>query len=236
MPHNAQESAMMICYCEYLSNLKKFNGSEEKKVVQFVNHIERIRKVIYAKDAILYCMCTAKLDGEAKRWYEDNMSLNQWEHLKSALLERFTTSDLSSRIFEQLKERKQKSDESITACYDTIIKLCHEYDPSISQKMMLSWLENDAKDSLKIPLKRQIKLLTEGTRTIRTFLKLAKGEQELQTEHCSELESAQLYPPYFANTVLITLQQTANEHSNRAHHSRPPPTTTSYQSRTRYQQ
>jgi hypothetical protein len=74
------------------------------------------------------------------------MSINQWEHLKSALLERFTTLESSSKIFEQLKERKQKTDETITSYYDAIIKLCNEYDSSMSQKMIISWLENGIKD------------------------------------------------------------------------------------------
>ncbi|CAF5181622.1 unnamed protein product, partial [Rotaria sp. Silwood1] len=108
MPHTAEDSAMMICYRECLSNLEKFNGGEEQKISQFIKNIERIGKMIEANDNILYCMCIAKLDGEAKRWYENNMSLTQWEELKLALLERFTTSDSSSKIFEQLKERKQK--------------------------------------------------------------------------------------------------------------------------------
>lgn len=97
----------MICYRECLSNLEKFNGGEDQKVLQFVINIERIGKTINANDDILRCMCMAKLEGEAKRWYEDNMSLTQSESLKPALLARFTTSDLSSKIFEQLKERKQ---------------------------------------------------------------------------------------------------------------------------------
>ncbi|CAF4088430.1 unnamed protein product, partial [Rotaria sp. Silwood1] len=165
MSHTAQDSAMMICYRECLSNLEKFNGDEEQKISQFLKNIERIGKMIEANDNILYCMCTAKLDGEAKRWYENNMSLTQWEELKLALLERFTTSDSSSKIFEQLKERKQKPDETITSYYDAIIKLCHEYDPSMSQKMIISWLENGIKDSLKIQIKRQMKLLSESART-----------------------------------------------------------------------
>ncbi|CAF3897259.1 unnamed protein product, partial [Rotaria sp. Silwood1] len=183
MSHTAQDSAMMICYRECLSNLEKFNGDEEKKISQFLKNIERIGKMIEANDNILYCMCTAKLDGEAKRWYENNMSLTQWEELKLALLERFTTSDSSSKIFEQLKERKQKPDETITSYYDAIIKLCHEYDPSMSQKMIISWLENGIKDSLKIQIKRQMKLLSESARTTQAFLKIAKDEQELQEEN-----------------------------------------------------
>jgi hypothetical protein len=87
MPNAVQDSAMMICYRERLSNLEKFNGGEEQKVLQFINNIERIGKMINANDDVLHCMCTAKLDGEARRWYENNTSLTQWENLKSALLE-----------------------------------------------------------------------------------------------------------------------------------------------------
>ncbi|CAF4397781.1 unnamed protein product, partial [Rotaria magnacalcarata] len=171
---------MMICYRECLSNLGKFNGGVEQKVLQFINNIERIGKMITANDDVLHCMCTAKLDGEAKRWYEDNMSLAQWENLKPALLERFTTSDSSLKIFEQLKERKQKLDETISSYHDAVTKLCREYDSSMSQKMMISWLQNGIKDSLKTQIKRQMKLLPESARTTQAFLKIAKDEQELQ--------------------------------------------------------
>ncbi len=68
---------MIICYRECLSNLEKFNGSEEQKILQFINNIERIGKMIDANNDILHCMCTAKLESESKRWYENNMSLVQ---------------------------------------------------------------------------------------------------------------------------------------------------------------
>jgi hypothetical protein len=236
MPTNVQDSAMMVCYRECLSNLEKYGGGEEQKVVQFINNIERIGKMINANDDVLHCMCTAKLDGEAKRWYEDNMSLTQWEHLKSALVERFTTSDSSSRIFEQLKERKQKSEETITSYYDAIIKLCREYDSSMSQKMMISWLQNGIRESLKIPIKRQMKLLSEPARTTQAFLKIAKDEQELQEENLPESEPTSSYAPYFANAVSAMLQQTKNEPPNTVDHRYHASTTTPYRSNTPYQQ
>ncbi|CAF4686011.1 unnamed protein product, partial [Rotaria sp. Silwood1] len=235
MSHTAQDSAMMICYRECLSNLEKFNGDEEQKISQFLKNIERIGKMIEANDNILYCMCTAKLDGEAKRWYENNMSLTQWEELKLALLERFTTSDSSSKIFEQLKERKQKPDETITSYYDAIIKLCHEYDPSMSQKMIISWLENGIKDSLKIQIKRQMKLLSESARTTQAFLKIAKDEQELQEENASKPETTS-YVPYFANTVSTTLKQMDDIPSNVPKHSYSPRTITPHEPGSLHQQ
>jgi hypothetical protein len=214
MPNNTQDSAMMICYRECLSNLEKFNGGEEQKVIQFVNNIERIGKMINANDTIFHYMCTAKLDGEAKRWYEDNMSLTEWGNLKSALVERFTTSDSSSKIFEQLKERKQKSDETVTSYYDAIMKLCREYDSSMSQKMMISWLENGIKDSLKIQIKRQLKLIPESSRTTQAFLQIAKDEQELQEANSPAPAPTPSYVPYFASQVSTTLPETEETRPN----------------------
>jgi hypothetical protein len=227
MSTNVQDPAMMICYRECLSNLEKFNGGEDQKILRFINNIERVGKIIEANDSLLHCMCTAKLDGEAKRWYENNLSLTQWENLKSALLERFTTSDPSSKIFEQLKERKQKPEETITSYYDAIIKLCHEYDPSMSQKMMISWLENGVKDSLKLHIKRQMKSLPETARTTQAFLKIAKDEQELQEVVVPTSDTTTSYVPYFSNTVSTTLHETENTHPNTRKHPHPLRTTTS---------
>ncbi|CAF4681154.1 unnamed protein product, partial [Didymodactylos carnosus] len=133
------------------------------------------------------------------------------------LFERFEPTESLSKIFEQLKERKQQSDETITSYYDAIIKLCREYDPSMSQRMMISWLENGVKDSLKIQIKRQMKALTESARTIQAFFKIAKDEQELQQDNFSELQPTQSYLPYFNNTVSTTLPRTTNQFQN------PPP-------------
>ncbi|CAF4471863.1 unnamed protein product [Rotaria socialis] len=163
---------------------KKFNGGEEYRILPFINNIDRIGKMIDANDNILYCMCMEKLDGEAKQ--------------------RFTTSDSSSKTFERLKERKQKPDETVTSYYDAIIKLFYKYDASMSQRMIISWLENGIKNSLKIQIKRQMKSLSESARTTQTFFKIAKDEQKLQDENVPELQATAPYVPYFANAISTT--------------------------------
>ncbi|CAF4459539.1 unnamed protein product, partial [Rotaria magnacalcarata] len=164
------------------------------------------------------------------------MSLTQWEQLKFALLERFTRCDSSSKLFEQLKERKQKTDETITSYYDAIIKLCHEYDPSMSQKMIISWLENGIKDSLKIPIKRQMKALSDSARTTQAFLKIAKDEQELQEENVPERKTTAPYIPYFSNTVSTTLKTPENIHPSESQHLHQTQTTNTREANNLYQQ
>lgn len=159
-------------------------------------------------------MCIAKLDGEAKRWYENNTSLTEWRTLKFALVERFTSSDSTSRTFEQLKQRKQQTNESITSYYDDVIKLCQEYDSTMSQRLMISWLENGINESLKIPVKRQMKTLLESARTTQAFLKIAKDEEELQENSSIQPESTSSVVPYFTNTVSTTLQRPEDREFN----------------------
>lgn len=216
-PTTTPDSATLICYRECLSNQEKFIGGEEEKVLRFINNIERIGKMINANDNILHCMCTAKLEGEAKRWYENNTSLTDWTCLKTALLDRFSQPDSSSRMFEELQQRKQKSDETITSYYDDIMKLCRAYDPEMSNKMKISWLENGMQDSLKIPVKRQMKTLPEEKRTAEEFLKIAKDEYGLQRKARPEIESTSTYAPYFTNTVSTTASRT----ENRLTHTKP---------------
>ena len=227
---STQDSAMMVCYRECLSNMAKFNSGDDQKITQFINNIERIGKMIDAKDNILYCMCTAKLEGEAKRWYEDQTPASDWKQLKKALIERFKSSDSTSKIFEQLRDRKQKPEETTNSYYDAIIRLCHEYDSTMSQKLKISWLENGIKDSLKIPTKRQMKLLSEEEHTTQMFLKVAKDEQELQEESPSTTEAnSTSHTPYFANTVATTLRPTENTSTTPSNHSRASRSTTSHQ-------
>lgn len=209
-PTTTPDSATLICYRECLSNQEKFNGGEEEKVLRFINNIERIGKMINANNSILHCMGTAKLEGEAKRWYENNTSLTDWSSLKTALLDRFPQSDSSSRVFEELQERKQKPDETITSYYDDIMKLCRAYDPAMSNKMKISWLENGVQDSLKIPIKRQMKTLPEEKRTAEEFLKIAKDEYGLQRKTRPETESASTHISYFTNTVSTTQTRMEN--------------------------
>lgn len=202
-----QHSAMRICYKESLQNLEKFTGDETKKVSKFINSIQRIGRMIEANDEILYHMCTAKLVGEARSWFDDNLPLTDWSDLKTALVARFEPTLSASKIFEQLQERKQQSDETVTSYHDAVIKLCREYDPSMSQKMMVSWLENGIQSSIKTQIKRQMKLLSESARTTQAFLKIAKDEQELHRDNTQQYEETPTYSSYFKTTVSTTLPQ-----------------------------
>ncbi|CAF1440335.1 unnamed protein product [Didymodactylos carnosus] len=86
--------------------------------------------MIGAKDDVLYCMCTAILNGEAQRWYENNTSLAEWNDLKQALFERFDPTESLSKIFQQLKQRKQQSDEQsrhiTTLLLNYVVNMTHQ--------------------------------------------------------------------------------------------------------------
>jgi hypothetical protein len=102
-----QNPVMTIYYEENFQNLEKFTSDETKNISQFINSIENIGQIIGERDKIRYCMCTAKLAGEARLRFKDNLSLAEWDDLKSALLARFEPTASSSKVFDQLEQRKQ---------------------------------------------------------------------------------------------------------------------------------
>ena len=58
--------------------------------------------------------------------------------------------------------------------------ICCEYDATMSQKMLKSWIEHGTNGAPRIPFKLQLKLLPEAARTTQASLKIVKDEQELQ--------------------------------------------------------
>ncbi|CAF2136424.1 unnamed protein product [Rotaria magnacalcarata] len=106
----------------------------------------------------------------------------------------------------------------------------------MSQKMIISWLENGIKDSLKIPIKRQMKALSDSARTTQAFLKIAKDEQELQEENVPERETTAPYIPYFSNTVSTTLKTPENIHPSESQHLHQTQTTNTREANNLYQQ
>ncbi|CAF1287245.1 unnamed protein product [Rotaria magnacalcarata] len=103
----------------------------------------------------------------------------------------------------------------------------------MSQKMMISWLQNGIKDSLKTQIKRQMKLLPESARTTQAFLKIAKDEQELQDDS-PEQETTQPYMPYITNTVSTTLQDKRNTSEKVSTSTYSPPRHTTYEYKKQY--
>ncbi|CAF1183810.1 unnamed protein product [Didymodactylos carnosus] len=195
----------MECYKDGLSHIGTFDGNESTKVEQFLAQIERIGNLIEAQPNVLYSMTKAKLVGEAANWFTANQAtLTEWEELKAQMLTRFKPVTSSSQLFEKLTKRRQGPDESIITYYDSVIKLCREYDPSMSDKMKISCLEKGLKDELKIQVKRQMKALTE--QIPHAFLQIAKAEAELlsQVQLPSEITQS-----YFIPSTISTITRPA---------------------------
>ncbi|CAF4378547.1 unnamed protein product, partial [Didymodactylos carnosus] len=156
------DPVLMECYKDGLSHIGAFDGNESTEVEHFLAQIERIGNLIEAQPNVLCSMTKAKLVGEPANWFTANQAtLTEWEELKDQMLTRSKTVTSSSQLFEKLTKRRQEPDESIITYYDSVIKLCREYDPSMSDKMKISFLEKGLKDELKIQQKAEAELLSE---------------------------------------------------------------------------
>ncbi|CAF1441593.1 unnamed protein product [Didymodactylos carnosus] len=151
------DPVLVECYKDGLSHIGTVDGNKSTKVEQFLAQIERIGNLIEVQPNVLYSMTEAKLVGEAANWFTANRAtLTEWKDLKAQMLTRFKPVTSSSQLFEKLTKRRQGPDESIITYYFffSVIKLCREYDPSMSDKN--SFLEKGMKDELIIQVKRQI--------------------------------------------------------------------------------
>ncbi|CAF1595070.1 unnamed protein product, partial [Didymodactylos carnosus] len=158
--------------------------------------IERIGNLIEAQPNVLYSMTKAKLLGEAANWFTTNqVTLTEWEELNAQML----------------------THESIITYYDSIIKLCREYDPSMSDKVKISFLEKGLKDELKIQVKRQMRALTE--QIPHAFLQIAKAEAELLSEVQLPSEHSRIlfHPRYQQLHDLLTSHSAVTEIGNNDH-------------------
>ena len=186
-----------------LKELQKFTGDPAQKVTQFVNAVEQIAAFTALDDPMLHSIATIKLGGPAFNWYDNNKTnLNTWTALKSHLLERFKPSLSLAKT--QLKERRQLPGESLLTFYDDVIDLCKQVDSDMPLHMIVDYLQDGIRDTLKVHVKRRMRALADAPDPA-MFLKIARDEEELQHELSSSQPSIADSPqPYFARLTAAT--------------------------------
>ncbi|CAF1214118.1 unnamed protein product [Didymodactylos carnosus] len=116
------------------------------------------------------------LDGEAKNWWRLNKdSIHSWPEFMSRISNVFRRSDQHSLSFHQLNNHIQRSDESVIEYYNTMIKLCNQTDPNMTDTSKLNYLQMGLKQSLQKDVFRR------HPPTASQFFQVAQEEESLQT-------------------------------------------------------
>jgi hypothetical protein len=136
-----------------------------------------------------------KLTKSAGIWFDNNETkFKKWSDFETAFRNRYISTTITPKKFEQLKQRQQKPDEAIITYCDEIINLCREVDPQMSDQTIIQHLLSGLDPNFRKELSRR----ESAMNTLDEFLKYAKIEQDLN-DTFEKFRTSSIDPqqPYF---------------------------------------
>lgn len=159
------------------NDLASFSGEPSEDVERFLKGIKNIIKIPnYTSHTELLEIVRGKLTREAGNWFDDNETKFQtWQTFETEFRHRYLPTTITSKKFEQLKCRKQRTDELIINYCEEIIRLCQEIDPQMSDLTIIQHIQS----GLNPKIRREISRRETAMNSLNEFLKYAKIEQDL---------------------------------------------------------
>jgi hypothetical protein len=158
-------------------DLISFSGQPSEDVERFLKSIKNITKATdESNNHELLEIVRGKLTQSAGIWFDNNEAkFRTWSDFEVAFRNRYLSTTTTSKKFEQLKQRRQKLDESIINYCDEIINLCREVDPKMSDSTIIQYLLSGLNTNVRKELSRRELAMY----SLNEFLKYAKIEQDL---------------------------------------------------------
>ncbi|CAF1100623.1 unnamed protein product, partial [Adineta ricciae] len=115
-------------------DLTSFAGHPSEDAERFLKSIKNITKATAESTNLeLLEIVRGKLTQSAGIWFDNNETkFKKWSDFESAFRDRYFSTTITPKKFEQLKQRQQKPDESITTYCDETINLCREVDSTMA--------------------------------------------------------------------------------------------------------
>jgi len=198
-------------------DLPNFSGHPSEDVERFLKSIKNITKVTdESTNHEVLEIVRGKLTQSAGVWFDNNESkFTKWSDFEIEFRNRYFSTTISNKKFEQLKQRQQKPDETITNYYDDIINLCREVDPLMSDSMIIQHLISGLNPDFRKELSRR----ESATNTLKEFLKHAKIAQELHdTFEKFRTSSINSQQPYFDQNHSLNQTLTTAVNPRKQHH------------------
>ena len=158
-------------------DLISFGGNPSEDVERFLKSIKNITKATDESTNLeLLEIVRGKLTQSAGIWFDNNETkFKKWSDFETAFRTRYFSTTITPKKFEQLKQRQQKPDESITSYCDEIINLCREVDPVMSDSTIIQYLLS----GLNTYIRKELSRRESAMDSLGQFLKYAKIEQDL---------------------------------------------------------
>lgn len=158
-------------------DLISFSGHPSEDVERFLKSIKNITKATNeSENHELLEIVRGKLTQSAGTWFDNNETkFRKWSDFETAFRNRYFSTTITPKKFEQLKQRQQKSDEAIITYCDEVINLCREVDPDMSDSTIIQHLLS----GLNSKFRKEISRRESAMNSLDEFLKYAKIEQDL---------------------------------------------------------
>ena len=219
------------------NDLTNFSGEPSEDVERFLKGIKNIIKISNnANHAELLEIVRGKLTREAGNWFDDNETkFRTWQTFETEFRHRYLPTTITSKKFEQLKCRKQRTDELIINYCEEIIRLCQEIDPQMSDLTIIQHIQS----GLNPKVRREISRRETAMNSLNEFLKYAKIEQDLY-DTFAKLDDISIDPqqPQFdlsrlSNLNTVAAIDTRQYNGNNRNYKTTPPTNTQSSDRKR---
>lgn len=170
------KSAILIPAQQQYRNPSVFNGDVGQDPSKWLQEYDRVSKFNRWDDTICLANVFFFLDGTARQWYENNEDkLISWDVFKSELKQAFGEAQhYAKRAEDELKYRAQKSGESTQSYIQSVLGLCHQVKPDMSESEKVSHLMKGVAENVYRAL------LTKEVTTTKDFITWCRKIEEMQ--------------------------------------------------------
>ena len=142
-----------LIFQSQINNIEPFTGMHTQDAARWLTHVSNILHVQgFTDNSELKHLISGFLDGEALNWFQDHKAtLHDWPDFRTAFIQRFPSPPSIRNPFEyfqQLSNRRQGLNEPTVEYYTHVLKLCHNYNPRMSDVERVDHLKKGLRPSL----------------------------------------------------------------------------------------
>ncbi|CAF1398220.1 unnamed protein product [Didymodactylos carnosus] len=195
-----------------LEKLPKFSGTITDDVDKWIIDITHELNLVKLDDSHKLAVIQTYLDGDARRWYTNNLQMmHNWATFLRELRATFSSSFSKEAAIKQIGNRQQHINETVFHYYTDMMELANRIDHQMNDELKVAYLTT----GLKISLKKEV--LRNKPQTPAEFIKYAQDEEKLDSSITTQISNDnRLTIPidYVASSVRSPLLRASNNLSS----------------------
>ena len=163
---------------EAMKKIPEFSGEEnELDIDEWLFDLTNLFSLMKLNDETKILEAMGKLTGPALRWYQQHLhTFINWKQTEQALQERFKEHTSDSQVMKEFFQLHQEEHQSIISFYEMVIRKHRKASKFITERQLITVLQNGVKNSFKEHLIRKEKEIESPEK----WLELAREEEYIQ--------------------------------------------------------